>query len=94
MIVVRVELWPLGSEIGKKEIGRMYIANDGTSRERSRGNYQAVVCRRGSTDLPQPINPDGPRGSRVGEVAGFPRIAYSVWRLVSRALRSAFPEEK
>lgn len=31
---------------------------------------------------------------RKGEVHAYPRLAYNIWRLVMRALRSAFPEEK
>lgn len=31
---------------------------------------------------------------RTGRVENFPRQSYSIWRLVFRALLSAFPEEK
>ena len=93
MIVVKIELWPLGSENNKREIGRTYIANtgDGTL---ERGNYQVAVCRRGSDKCPKPINPNGPAPTRVGAVSDYPRQAYSAWRLIARAIRSAFPEER
>ena len=43
-----------------------------------------AVMRKGTKDKVQ----------REGEVRDYPRQSYSVWRLVQRALRSAFPEEK
>lgn len=30
MLVVKVEIWPYGSEFAAKELGRVLIANDGT----------------------------------------------------------------
>ena len=88
MLVVRVELW--SAITGKKtEIGRMYVANDGTSTNHKRGNYDVKVARRGSTkyegwDKLKPV--------RTGRVEDWPRQSYSVWRLVAKALKSAFPE--
>jgi hypothetical protein len=35
-----------------------------------------------------------PKAARVGEVLDYPRLSYNVWRLVCRAVRSCFPEEK
>lgn len=92
MIVVKIELWPWGDAKRSKEIGRLYIANVGGSIQR--GNYDGAVCRRGTTELPQPINPDGPKPTRSGHVEDYPRLSYNVWRLVLRMLRSCFPEEK
>lgn len=93
MIVVKLELWPLGDESRAREIGRTYIANDGTGTA-DRGDYQVAVCRRGTNAVPAPINPDGPKATRTGEVKDYPRLAYNVWRLIARALLSAFPEER
>ena len=85
MIVVKIELW--GAVTGvRKEIGRMYITNRGTSLDPKRGNYDVAVCRRGSTD--------GRKPTRKGEVLDYPRLSYNVWRLITRALLSAFPEER
>ena len=92
MIVVKIELWPLGAESRKREIGRMYIANVGGDVER--GDYQVAVCRRGSDAVPAPILPNGPKATRTGEVRDYPRLAYNVWRLITRALKSSFPEER
>lgn len=35
-----------------------------------------------------------PKAARTGHVGDYPRLSYNVWRLIIRALRSAFPEEK
>lgn len=91
MITVKVELWPLGSEEHAREIGRMYIANVGG--DATRGDYDVAVCRRNTTAVPQPINPEGPKPTRRGSVVRYPRLAYNMWRLITRALRDAFPEE-
>ena len=83
MIVVKVELH--SAITGKiAEIGRTYIYNKGGTR--ARGDYAVNVCRKGSRNFYN--------AARRGEVLDYPRLSYNVWRLVSRALRSAFPEEK
>lgn len=92
MIVVKIELWPLGFKEGMREIGRMYIANDGGTAQI--GNYRVGVCRKGTTEVPQPVYSKGPKPTRQGEVKGFPRKSYSVWRLIARAILECFPEEK
>lgn len=96
MIVVTIELWPLGSEQRKCELGRMYIANDAktTSADPKLGSYDVAVCRKGRSTLPQPFNPTGFKPARVGRVENYPRLAYNVWRLIARSLLSAFPEER
>ncbi len=92
MIVVKIELWPLGAESRAREIGRMYIANVGGHQER--GNYDVAVCRRGTSTIPQPIDPEGPAATRTGKVLDYPRLSYNVWRLIARAVLQAFPEEQ
>jgi hypothetical protein len=89
MIVVKVELWPKGDGRKAKEIGRSYIANVGGNRKK--GNYEIAVCRRGSKRCPLVGKT---KAVREGKVENFPRLSYNVWRLVLRALLSAFPEEK
>ncbi len=91
MIVIRVELWPFGDESRAKEIGRAYIANTGGTHDR--GDYEVAVCRRNTTKVPKPINPEGPKPTRFGTVKNYPRLAYNMWRLIIRALRASFPEE-
>lgn len=82
MIVVKVELWPLGFESKKRELGRMHISNQGSGSAK-RGDYKVQVMRKGTKGTVQ----------REGEVKNYPRLSYNVWRLVTRALKSAFPEE-
>ena len=101
MIAVKIELWPCGDETGAREIGRMYIANDGRASvsDPSRGDYVVGVCRRGTDEVPleiyqgMPGHDDQPKAARAGEVKDYPRLAYNVWRLIARAVLAAFPEE-
>ena len=87
MIVVKVELHSArDGEV--TEIGRTVIANDGTG-DRKRRNYDVAVGRRGDISLRGVARP-----VRRGRVENYPAESYSVWRLVIRALRSAFPEER
>ncbi len=74
MIVVKVELH--SANTGKvTEIGRMNISNDGTG-SRTRGHYDVVMMRRKTTNTVQ----------RRGRVQDYPRLSYTVWELVKRAL--------
>lgn len=93
MLRIKIEMCPRGDERPEavREIGRMYIANVGGSA--FRGDYEGAVCRRGATSVPAPINPVGPKATRTCAVTGYPRLSYNVWRLITRALLSAFPEE-
>ena len=93
MIVVKVELWSYGNPDRCEELGRMYIANDGTSKDREIGNYLAAVCRKGTTAVPQPVSPNGMEPTRSGEVKDYPRLRYNVWRLITKCLKKCFPEE-
>jgi len=92
MIVVKIELWPFGNESKSRELGRAYIANDGTG-DLERGNYTVAVCRKGSKRVPRPIDPQGPNATRGAKIFDYPRLSYSVWRLITRSLKTCFPEE-
>lgn len=90
MLVVKIELW--AATTGKvSELGRMYIANDGTQGAGNKGNYDVKVCRKGSFEAD---SWGGIKATRTGKVKGYPRLSYNVWRLITRALKVAFPEEK
>lgn len=93
MIVVKIELH---SAITHKitEIGRMYICNDGTCIDPSKGNYDVYVNRKGSKKIPNPLIKENPKYLRKGKVLNYPRLSYNVWKLIARALKSVFPEEK
>lgn len=93
MLVVKIEMWPGGDGRKAREIGRTYIANRGGTDER--GDYEAAVCRRGTTQIPQDwtcCHLD-PKATRTGWVEDYPRLSYNVWRLIIRSLRACFPEE-
>lgn len=91
MIRVTVELVPHGDEGRAKTLGRAIIHNVSRNGSTStKGDYRAAVAhesRMATTAdiLTHPL--------RRGEVRDYPRLSYNVWRLVIRALRSAFPEE-
>lgn len=92
MIVVRIEMWPKGDESRAREIGRTYIYNAGGSL--TKGDYEVRVCRKNRFEhVPRKVL-SGEGFTRTGRVEGYPRLAYNVWRLVLRALRAAFPEER
>lgn len=92
MIVVKIEIWPFGSESNKREAGRMYLFNDGTGTEK-RGNYNVRVCRKGKYEPDREMIHEGKGCTRTGKVSNYPRISYNIWRLITKALKSAFPEE-
>ena len=92
MLVVKIELH--SAVTGKvDEIGRMYIANDGTGTA-ARGSYDAAICRKGTTSPPNTFSGGRLDPVRIGRVENYPRLSYNVWRLVLRSLRSCFPEDK
>lgn len=85
MILVTIELLSARTK-QRTLIGAMSIANDATGTGKN-GNYNVSVFRKHAnggvtTDV-----------LRTGRVENYPRLAYNVWRLVARALKSAFPEE-
>ncbi len=92
MIVAKLELWPGGDQKKMRPLGQMILIND-ESGTADRGNYHVAVLRRDALRTTTRGNPGG-AVAREGRVENFPRKSYNVWRLVSRALRSAFPEEK
>lgn len=89
MLVVKIELW--SAVTGQaSEIGRMYIGNDGTGGQ-SKGNYDVKVARKGSFEYG---SWEEIKTVRTGRVEDYPRLSYNVWRLITRCLKAAFPEEK
>lgn len=87
MLVLKLELH--SARTGEiKTIGQVIIANVGGSTER--GNYEIKVAHGSRLSLRETyLHPQ-----RQGRVENYPRLSYNVWRLVIRALKSAFPEEK
>ncbi len=91
MLVVKVELH--SARTGEiQTLGQMVIDNvsgGGVGRDAARADYRVRVGRKGST-----LQGIADKPLREGQVADYPRLSYNVWRLVVRALLSAFPEEK
>jgi len=90
VIIITVELWSAVTH-KKHVLGQAIIANDGTETSAKLGSYDVKVARKSDVgDFPKiwrsPL--------RQGRVEKYPRLSYNIWRLVSRALRVAFPEEK
>lgn len=78
MLVVKVELWPLGNEGNKKNLGTMYIVNSGNG-TKSLGHYEIMLSKWGRPEEPY----------RVGTVTGFDRLKGSPWDLLRRAINAA-----
>lgn len=72
------------------KLGEMRIWNTATG-TRQRRNYKVAVCRKGHYQVPKGAIPKVV--TRCGEVVNYPSEALNVWRLIARALLSAFPEE-
>jgi len=92
MIKVTIELQSAMTGTTTK-LGEMYISNDGTSPNPATGNYFVRVCRKGKWGYDSGFGRHSEQPQRIGTVKNYPRLAYNVWRLVSRAILSAFPEE-
>lgn len=75
MIVINIELWPLGREEKKKHLGTIKITNDGTGTQEW-GNYDVTLSRKGS---PNSV-------LRKGRVEGFKRLKYGAYELLGLAL--------
>lgn len=96
MIIVKIELMS-GITGHLREIGRMYLCNTETTSVETKGklgDYAVAVCKRGTVKIPAPVDPVGSHPTRAGRVFNYPRDSYNVWRLISRALHSCFPEER
>lgn len=81
MIKITAELFPHGSEIGKRHLGTLVIANTGTGTVKV-GNYRYVLYKAGSSV----------RFWKEGEIKGFPRLRLLVWDLLYRILRDLFDD--
>lgn len=84
MIEVTIKLVSAVSKSRDRELGRMVICNDGTSQRYDRGDYAVSLGRRGEPTSQQVLKAP----LRKGEVKNYPRLSYSVWVLVARALKS------
>ena len=90
MIVLKLEMWPRGDETKMYPLGMTVICNVGG--HYNRHNYNVFVGRKKKTTFDSKDVIESP--IRRGFVHRYPHMSYNVWRLVIRALKSAFPEEK
>lgn len=75
MIVIRIEMWPLGDEKRKRLLGIARISNDGLGTADT-GNYKVELSKFGSeTQI-----------WKRGRVESFPRLKLGPWDLLFRAL--------
>ena len=90
MIVVKVELH--SAITGKVSmLGRAVIDNVGASPNGKLGDYRVRVGNKRDACSTHAVTL---RPLRTGLVQNWPRLSYSVWRLVLASLASAFPEQK
>lgn len=90
MIVVEVKL--ISAITGRETLlGSAIIANDGTSRDPKKGDYDVKVARKPDAGDLKKV---WAKPLRTGRVENYPRLAFNMWRLVIRALAAAFPEER
>jgi len=79
MIVVKIELWPLGDQSKARTLGIANIANDGTG-DPSNGNYKVALSHAGKFF-------GKPGVYKSGEVKNFNR-SLSPYHLLMRALQA------
>lgn len=78
MLVIKIELWPLGDGCKAETLGVAKIVNDGTG-TRSVGNYTLSIFRKGSSKV-----------LKSGRISGFPRLRKGPWELLMLCLASAY----
>lgn len=88
MIVIKIEMWPLGVKAKMYPLGRMYIWNKGTNTAANgkRGDYGFAIMRKNKLERVPGKNSTVAEGN----IENWPRLSYSVWMLVAKALEIAF----
>ena len=79
MLVINVEVWPLGDATRRYPVGQVTITNDGTGTWES-GNYKAEFVT---------INDGEISKMRRGQVKGFERLERDAFELLYKALGDA-----
>lgn len=97
MIVIKVELWPMGDSSRAKTLGTARIANIGG--DITKGNYECVLC--DSIELPEDdiekykflfYSKGNKRIWKECEIKDFPRKRLLVWDLLYRGLKKIIGE--
>lgn len=76
MLVIKVELWPLGVEEEAQPMGTMTITNDRTGGH-GKGNYDIKIYKWEDKGI-----------WKKGRIEDFPRVKLGPWDLLYRALKS------
>jgi hypothetical protein len=84
VIRITIELVSARGPEHDAELGQMLICNTGKGTDPKRGDYTVYLGKRGVTETEQVYK----KPLRVGEVKDYPRLTYSVWILIARALKS------
>lgn len=85
MVVVKIELWPFGSEDRKRELGRAFIWNTGKGSS-TRGEYKFQLLKKGKEYV---MNKNV---WKEGEIKDFPRKRLLGYDLLYRALDSVLKD--
>lgn len=92
MIVIKVELH--SARTGRvTTLGQAIITNEGTNPDPRRGDYKLSIGRKQDAEAGN-LRAIITRPSRTAEVKEFPRHSYTIWRMILRLLRAAYPEDK
>lgn len=75
MIVVKVELWPFGSESRKRILGEAHIINDATG-SKTKGNYKFKLFKKNKHGI-----------WKTGEIKNFPRLRRNGYDLLYLCLK-------
>jgi len=86
MVVIKIELWPLGSEEHKQELHRGFIINDCSGSQTS-GNYMFAFHKKGSPPSPRP---NRKMIFKSGQLKGFPRKRKTALELLKMCLSEAY----
>jgi hypothetical protein len=84
MIVVKVELWPMGNEEKAKELSRAYIANDYETSKKTKGEYGSYDAKFMQSIL---FNPK--KIWKKGRAENVHRKKRGVWDIIYLCLKSA-----
>ena len=89
MIVVKVEMWPLGNEKRAYEMTRAYIANLGGTTLETKGEYGTYKA-----DFMQSVQFNPKKIWKTGAVQRIHRHKRGLWDILYVALRSIGMEER
>ncbi len=99
MIVVNIEIWPMGKEESKRQLAVIAIGNDGTGTEQ-RGNYSFGISHQAGTRYTKTLDPRalvrGIGAWRKGRVEHFPRragVVALVWATLVKSFGIHGPTE-